>query len=146
MPPKLGQIVETILYTSNVPRLAGWYTDVMGLVSFSAGDIPAQKAVGFNLPGDTILLLFNRDTTTQDVVVPQRGVIPKHGSPTGLGQHIAFGCDGLTAIGEWEAHFKEKNVPIVGRMEWPRGGKSLYVHDAEGHVIEVMTRGVWAVY
>lgn len=147
MPPRLGQIVETILYTSNVPRLAGWYKDVMGLTPFTGqGDLPIEKAAGFHLPGDTILLLFNRDMTTQDVAVPQRGVIPKHGSPTGLGQHIAFGCDGLKAIDEWEAHFKEKGVPLVGRMDWERGGKSLYVHDWEGHVIEVMTRGVWRVY
>ncbi|KAL6853099.1 hypothetical protein ACO1O0_007652 [Amphichorda felina] len=110
MPPKLGQIVETILYTSDVPRLAEWYKDV-----------------------------------TEDRAVPG-GVIPKHGCPKGLGQHIAFACASHAEVLEWEEHFTAKGVPIVARMEWEKGGKSVYVHDWEGHVIEIMTRGVWEVY
>ncbi|KAJ6441540.1 glyoxalase family protein [Purpureocillium lavendulum] len=145
-PPPLGQIVETILYTSDVARLAQWYRDVMGLEPFFS----APAGVGFRLPGDTLLLLFDRTKVTEDRA-SERGVIPKHGSPTGLGQHIAFACgvdgDGKdAAMDAWEKHFEEKGVAIVGRMNWERGGRSLYVHDAEGHVIEVMTRGVWPVY
>ncbi len=47
---------------------------------------------------------------------------------------------------EWEKWFEEKKVEVLGRMEWERGGRSVYVKDWEGHVIEVMTRGVWEVY
>ena len=142
MPPKLGQIVETILYTSNVPRLAAWYTDVMGIQPFAE---MGPRGAGFSLLNNTILLLFNRTMTTQDIV-EERGTIPKHGCELGLGQHMAFGCDGPAALNEWEAHFKAKGVPIIGKMDWERGGKSVYVKDWEGHVIEVMTRGVWHVY
>ncbi|KAL3963424.1 hypothetical protein ACCO45_000428 [Purpureocillium lilacinum] len=147
-PPPLGQIVETILYTSDVDKLAAWYRDVMGLTPFFS----APAGVGFQLPGDTLLLLFDRTKVTEDRA-SERGVIPKHGSPTGLGQHIAFGCgpaattqEADAAIDAWEQHFKDKGVKIVGTMRWERGGRSVYVHDAEGHVIEVMTRGVWPVY
>ena len=47
---------------------------------------------------------------------------------------------------EWEKWFEEKEVEVLGRMQWERGGRSVYVRDWEGHVIEVMTRGVWEVY
>lgn len=141
MPPKLGQIVETILYTSDAPRLAQWYKDVMGLTPF----LESPGGAGFHLPNDTILLLFDRTKVTEDRAFPG-GVIPKHGCPTGLGQHIAFACASHDELAEWEEHFKAKDVPIVGRMDWEKGGKSVYVHDWEGHVIEVMTRGVWEVY
>lgn len=143
MAPKLGQIVETILYTSSVPKLAAWYKDIMGLKPFM--ELGNGKAVGFHLPNDTILLLFDRAQVTQDNV-SDGGTIPKHGTETGLGQHIAFGCEGHEALREWEAHFEKMGVPIVGINNAARGGRSVYVHDWEGHVIEVMTRGIWAVY
>lgn len=141
MPPKLGQIVETILYTSSVPRLAGWYNDIFSISPF----ISTNAFAGFNLPNNTILLLFDRSTTTADKNIPG-GVIPKHGCPTGLGQHIAFACNGHDELKQWDEHFKAKNVEILGRMSWERGGGSIYVKDWEGHVIEVMTKGVWPVY
>ncbi len=143
MPPKLGQIVETILYTSSVPKLAAWYKDTMGITPFT--ELGNGKAAGFHLPNDTILLLFDRAQTTQDAV-SESGTIPKHGTETGLGQHIAFGCEGHEALEEWEAHFEKLGVPVVGRVKWQKGGRSVYVHDWEGHVIEIMTRGVWPVY
>jgi catechol-2,3-dioxygenase len=140
MPPKLGQIVETILYTSNATKLSEWYTNIFNLTPF----ITTPGVVGFSLP-NTILLLFDRSTTTADKTFPE-GTIPKHGCPSGLGQHIAFACAGLEELREWEVHFREKEVEVLGTMEWERGGRSVYVKDWEGHVIEVMTRGVWEVY
>jgi catechol-2,3-dioxygenase len=141
MPPKLGQIVETVLYTSDLGKLSAWYKDVLGLESFI--ELPA--VVGFELPNNTLLLIFDRLLTTEDRVV-EGGIIPRHGSITGLGQHISFACLNMDELDEWEKHFQSKNVEIVGRMEWEKGGKSIYVKDWEGHVIEIMTRGVWSVY
>jgi catechol-2,3-dioxygenase len=141
MPPKLGQIVETILYTSDATKLAAWYTEIFSLTPFTS----SPNVVGFSLPNNTILLLFTRSKITTDRVFPE-GTLPKHGCETGLGQHIAFACDGKDESKEWEEHFKEKGVKILGTMEWGLGGRSVYVKDWEGHVIEVMTKGVWEVY
>ncbi|KAL2140326.1 hypothetical protein VTI28DRAFT_3970 [Corynascus sepedonium] len=141
MPPKLGQIVETVLYTSNVGKLAAWYKDVLGLTPF----IESPAVVGFSLPNNTILLLFDRATTTKDKV-SEGGVIPNHGAETSLGQHIAFACADADELDEWEKHFQDHEVEIAGRMQWEKGGKSVYVRDCEGHLIEIMTRGVWVVY
>jgi catechol-2,3-dioxygenase len=141
MPPKLGQIVETVLYTSDATKLSEWYINIFGLTPF----LTTPAIVGFSLPNNTILLIFDRASTTEDKIL-STGTIPKHGSLTGLGQHIAFACAGLEELREWEKHFKEKGAEILGTMNWERGGRSVYVKDWEGHVIEVMTRGVWEVY
>ena len=141
MPPKLGQIVETILYTSDLPAMLAFYQDVLGLEPF----ISMPAVAGFELPNHSLLLLFDRSTTTVDKI-RESGTIPKHGCPTGLGQHIAFACDGEDELKEWEAHFEEKGVGIVGRINWERGGRSVYIKDVEGHVLEIMTKGVWSVY
>jgi catechol-2,3-dioxygenase len=141
MPPKLGQIVETILYTSDAAQLAQWYIEIFAITPF----LSTPTVVGFSLPNNTILLLFSRSSTTADKVFPS-GTIPKHGCETGLGQHIAFACKDREELGEWEKWFEEKGVEVLGKMEWEKGGRSVYVRDWEGHVIEVMTRGVWDVY
>jgi catechol-2,3-dioxygenase len=107
--------------------------------------LSTPAVVGFSLPNNTILLLFSRSSITTDRTF-ESGTIPKHGCETGLGQHIAFACNDKEELGEWEKHFREKEVEILGTMEWERGGWSVYVKDWEGHVIEVMTRGVWEVY
>lgn len=142
MPPKLGQIVEVVLYTSNVGKLSAWYKDVFDLEPFEESPF----LVGYNLPNDTLLLIFDRTKTTEDRPIEGAGTIPKHGCETGLGQHISFACVGPEEMDEWEAHFKNKGVEITGTMKWERGGRSIYVKDWEGHVIEIMTRGVWKVY
>lgn len=37
-------------------------------------------------------------------------------------------------------------MKILGRMDWEKGGKSVYFEDLDGHVGEVGSRGVWAHY
>src|ERR1700709_1620851 len=118
MPPKLGQVVETILYTSDVSKMSEWYRDALNLEPFAQ----APAFVGFELPNHTLLLIFDRTTPRQDKVFPN-GTIPKHGSSTDLGQHIAFACSGPEELREWEDHLKSKDIEIVGRMDWERGGK-----------------------
>jgi catechol 2,3-dioxygenase-like lactoylglutathione lyase family enzyme len=143
MPPKLGQVVETILYTSDASKQSQWYKDVLGLEPYIEM-LPA--IVGFQLPNNTLLLIFNRGYTTEDRPVEGAGMIPKHGCERGLGQHISFACSGAEELEEWEKHIKGKGVEVISEMNWERGGRSIYFKDWEGHVLEIMTRGVWEVY
>ena len=138
MPPRLGHIVETILYTSSVPKLSQWYISTLSIIPFTY----FPTFVGFSLPNNSILLLFDRSTTLA-IKNPPGGSIPAHGAENTRGQHIAFACKGKEELKEWETHLKTKGVEIEGRMDWERGGKSLYFRDAEGHLL---TRGVWQVY
>jgi Glyoxalase/Bleomycin resistance protein/Dioxygenase superfamily len=110
MPPKLGQIVETILYTSDAQKLASWYTSIFSLTPF----LSTPTVVGFSLPNNTILLLFSRSSTTADKVFPS-GTIPKHGCETGLGQHMAFACKDREEVEEWKRGLRRMASRCLGR-------------------------------
>ena len=40
----------------------------------------------------------------------------------------------------------EQGVAIESKVEWPRGGASLYFRDPDGHLVELITPGCWEVY
>ena len=50
------------------------------------------------------------------------------------------------SIPAWEARLEAEGVPVEGRMTWGRGGQSLYFRDPDGHLGELATPGVWAIY
>ena len=141
MPPKLGQVVESILYASSVPKLVEWYVSKMSITPF----IDSPSFAAFSLPNNTLLLLFDRSTTLASKHRPG-GTIPGHGAENTKGQHIAFACNGKEELREWESHLKDNGVEIEARMKWERGGESIYFRDAEGHLLEILTRGVWPMY
>ena len=35
---------------------------------------------------------------------------------------------------------------IEGRTDWPRGGRSIYFRDPDGHLGELATPGIWPIY
>ena len=37
-------------------------------------------------------------------------------------------------------------IEIESRVTWPGGGTSLYFRDPEGHLLELLTPGVWQIY
>lgn len=39
-----------------------------------------------------------------------------------------FACSNHWKTRKWEEHLNAKNVPIVGKMNWERGVKLIYVH------------------
>jgi len=49
-------------------------------------------------------------------------------------------------LAEWEALLAKNKVLIESRVRWERGGHSVYFRDPDGHLIELATPGVWAIY
>jgi catechol 2,3-dioxygenase-like lactoylglutathione lyase family enzyme len=37
----------------------------------------------------------------------------------------------------------ELNIAVESRMSWPRGGQSVFFHDPDDHLVELLTRGTW---
>jgi catechol 2,3-dioxygenase-like lactoylglutathione lyase family enzyme len=127
---------------------------------------------GFAL-SQTTLLLFQLGATALDSQMPDnRGTIPGHGPsqdilnlvladsgadnshpasrrsdiPGRLNQHFCFAVSAPEDVQVWEKWFKEKNVEILGKVDWPRGGKSVYFSDLDGNVGEIASRGIWEHY
>jgi catechol 2,3-dioxygenase-like lactoylglutathione lyase family enzyme len=46
----------------------------------------------------------------------------------------------------WEAWLGELGIPIESRQTWRHGGHALYFRDPDGHLLEVVTPGVWSIY
>jgi catechol 2,3-dioxygenase-like lactoylglutathione lyase family enzyme len=123
----------------------------------------------FNI-GTSTLLLFHLGTTSADKTftgAPGKGEIAGHGpdqsivtalglqngtnTPSNLPNHpelslklhYAFAVEKREDVLAWEKYFQEKGVHIHSTMEWDRGGRSVYFYDPDGHVGEIVSRGIW---
>lgn len=136
--PELNGLLETSLYVDDLGRSARFYQAVLGLQPLFTD----ERLIALGVAGRQVLLLFLRGASQAPSVVPG-GTIPGH---DGDGQfHLAFAI-GKEELPAWEQRLEEQGVPIESRVTWPRGGQSLYFRDPDGHLVELVTPGIWAIY
>jgi catechol 2,3-dioxygenase-like lactoylglutathione lyase family enzyme len=136
--PKLGGIIESGLYVENLQRAALFYEQVLGLRQI-AGD---ERFVVYSVAERDVLLLFKRGGTTEPLHVPG-GMLPPH---DGSGQnHMAFAVT-ADELDSWEERLAAHQIGIESRVDWPRGGSSLYFRDPDGNLLELATPGIWSIY
>ena len=135
---KIDGVVETAIHVDDVARSAQFYEDLFELRRLAGDD----RFCAFEVPGNAVFLLFKKGGTTQPVPTPG-GMIPPH---DGSGRmHFAFKIspDGLE---ECIRDLGERGIAIESRVDWPRGGASLYFRDPDGHLVELITPGCWENY
>lgn len=135
---KLRGVKETALYVDDLGRATRFYRDVLGLEAL----VEDVRLCALDVNGNHVLLLFLRGTSLTASTLPG-GVIPPHDGQGPL--HVGFAID----AGEWDAweqRLSRSGVAIVSRVSWPLGGRSLYFRDPDGHLLELLTPGVWATY
>ncbi|MBS0198205.1 MAG: VOC family protein [Planctomycetes bacterium] len=134
--PSVRSVHETILYGDDVPAVAAFYRDVIGLREIGT---PAPGSAAFRLPeGDAVLLIFSRELAS----TPGRGV-PIHGAH-GPG-HIAFRAHPEPgALDAWTSRFTQHAVKIELDRTWALGGRSTYVRDPAGNSVEIVEGTIWA--
>jgi catechol 2,3-dioxygenase-like lactoylglutathione lyase family enzyme len=136
--PRLGAVLETALYVEDLGRAENFYAQTLGLnAHFRDARLRALDCG----PG-SLLLLFQRGATLQTEHLPG-GEIPPHGGAGRLHFAMAIAKQDLQA---WESHLAACGVPIEARMNWPRGGVSLYFRDPDDNLIELATPGLWPNY
>ena len=134
----MNRVLETALYVADLGVARAFYVDVLGCAPLS--DTP--RLVALSVAGRSVLLLFQRGAT--EAPVPTAGgVVPGHGA-RGV-QHVAFAVD-AEALEAWVARLAALGVPVESRVRWERGGESVYVRDPDGHSVEFVTPGLWAIY
>jgi catechol 2,3-dioxygenase-like lactoylglutathione lyase family enzyme len=136
--PKLDAVLETALYVDNLERAVSFYADVMELTPLYQD----SRMCAFSVGGRSVLLLFPRGGSLQTVHMPG-GTIPPHDGSGPL--HVAFAV-AKDQLVEWETRLANHNVAIEGRTTWKRGGESIYFRDPDGHLLELATPGLWAIY
>ena len=138
MTPTLRGVLETSLYVRDLERSRAFYTSLFGFPVLLQDD----RFCALSVSGSQVLLLFRKDASVNPVTT-SGGTIPPHGGEGQLHLAFAIGRDELDA---WERRLQSQEAPIESRVSWKRGGKSLYLRDPDGHLLELATPGVWAIY
>ena len=126
------RVYETVLYSQDVPTTTAFYSEAIGL---RLVDGPDELAAAFRLDDGGVLLIFDPARSG----MPKRPV-PSHGSE-GPG-HIAF------SVGEGELdacadELRSRGIEIEREVEWPQGGRSIYVRDPAGNSVELVEGDLW---
>lgn len=136
--PELTGVIETCLYVDDLERSIHFYEDVFELRKL-IGD---ERFCALSVADRGVLLLFRKGATLEAMPTPG-GMIPPH---DGGGQiHMAFSIPASTEA-QWQRRFQERGIAIESTVDWPRGGRSLYLRDPDGHLLELITPGCWSIY
>ncbi len=136
--PPLQGMLEFGLYVADVRRAADFYQRVFGFRAL----ISNERIAALDVERNQILLLFKRGASSEPVDMPG-GVLPGH---DGQGTtHFAFAIE-ESDMEPWEHWLSEQEVEVESKVQWERGGRSLYFRDLDGHLLEVASPGVWETY
>jgi catechol 2,3-dioxygenase-like lactoylglutathione lyase family enzyme len=131
-------VLESAIYVEDVARSAQFYRRIFGFEQLEGDD----RFRALSVAGRQVFLIFKKGGTLEPMQLPG-GVLPPH---DGSGQqHFAFSVP-VADLAAWEKKLAENGVEIESRVTWPRGGKSIYFRDPDGHLAELITPGCWAIY
>ncbi|HXA01079.1 MAG TPA: VOC family protein [Cytophagaceae bacterium] len=127
---KIIQIKETCIYVRDLDITEKFYRETFGFELISK--VPGRHV--FFRAGSSVLLCFNPEKTKEDTSLP-----PHFGYGT---THLAFEVEPA----EYESSktkILEKNISIIHEQVWKPGIHSFYFHDPDGHVLEIVPKGMW---
>ena len=135
---RVSGLLETAIYVEDVAAAAEFYHQLFGFEPMTR----LEHFYALDVSGKNVLLLFKKGACVQPQALPG-GVIPPH---DGSGPaHLAFSIP-VEDLPAWEDRLAAAGVEIEGRVEWPQGGISIYFRDPDGHLLELITPGVWPIY
>lgn len=134
IPPRVNGILETSLYVESAARSAEFYRRVFGFepIDSDPSTLNDDTRLCAMRAGDRSVLLLFKKGATQDT--DATGAI-----------HIAFGI-ARADLPAWENWLAQQGIAIESRKTWKYGGQALYFRDPDGHLLEVVTPGVWSIY
>ena len=131
-------VLETCLYAEDLDAAERFFATVLGLEVFSR---EIGRHVFFRC-GTSMFLVFNpvRPSPMASEVTGAR--IPAHGT-IGAG-HVAFrvAADELAA---WRSRLAHAGIAIEAEVNWPNGGRSIYMRDPAGNSVELATATFWGL-
>lgn len=125
------RVYETVLY-GEPAALGRFYADVLGL---RAAGGPDELAATFRLDDGGMLLIFDPARSS----VPGRPV-PSHGT-TGA-SHVAFAVE-AGELDEWRERLTRAGVAVEQEVDWDGRGRSIYIRDPAGNVVELVEGDIW---
>ncbi len=136
--PLVQGMLEFSLYVKDVSRAADFYHLLFGFPVL----LSKERIAALDVEGKQILLLFKHGASSEPMNMPG-GMLPGHdGEGT---SHVAFAIQ-QSDLEPWERWLQEQDVEVESKVDWEEGGQSLYFRDLDGHLLELVTPGVWATY
>ena len=135
---ELNKILETCLYAKNLDEAERFYSEDLGLKLIRK----EEERHLFYRCGDSMLLIFNPEHTSEVQTYVNERPIPLHGADGSI--HLAFSVD-QKEFKEWKSRLKNKNIEIESSIKWPSGLKSIYFRDPSGNNLEIIESGMWNI-
>jgi catechol 2,3-dioxygenase-like lactoylglutathione lyase family enzyme len=135
--PQIRGVLESSLYVTELERSRDFYVRLFEFPILHQD----ERFCALDVCGRQVLLLFTKASSTP--VSTPGGTIPAHGAQGSA--HVAFAI-GRDDLDPWERRLTNERVEVESRVQWPRGGKSIYFRDPDGHLIELATPGLWPIY
>lgn len=135
---KPRRVLETAVYCDDLSRTLAFYRDLLSAEPM----LEVERVAAFDAGEGTVLLLFQRGASDRPFETAG-GIVPGHTS-TGPA-HLAFAID-KSEVRAWLDRLEALQIPIESRVDWPRGGHSIYFRDPDGRSVELATPGTWASY
>jgi catechol 2,3-dioxygenase-like lactoylglutathione lyase family enzyme len=132
----ISGVLETCLYASDLQAAEAFYGDVLGLEAFARE--PGRHV--FFRCGSGVLLVFDPDSTAERQTHVGGVPIPLHGA-RGAG-HVAFAIP-PEELPAWKRRLEDAGLAIESEVEWPQGGRSLYIRDPAGNSVELAPPTIW---
>lgn len=129
-------ILESALYVTDLDAAEAFYAEVLGLEKIAG---VKDRHVFFRC-GSGVLLLFNAEATRQPPPPEVRLPVPPHGA-SGQG-HLCFAATSAE-IDAWKALLEAKGIAVEADLQWPNGGRSLYLRDPSGNSLEFAEPKIW---
>lgn len=136
MKPVVSGVLETCLYAPDLRAAEAFYGGVLGLEAFARE--PGRHV--FFRCGSGVLLLFDPDSTAERQTRVGGVPIPLHGA-RGAG-HVAFAIP-QEELPAWKRRLEDAGLAIESEVEWPKGGRSLYIRDPAGNSVELAPPTIW---
>ncbi len=140
MSPTTNGIIESAIYVDDLERSGHFYETVLGFERLMAD----ARMRAYSAHGRTVFLIFKKGGSVRPTETPG-GTIPPHDGDGHL--HFAFAVE-ADQLAAWERRLAERGVAVESRVRCAggTGGTSLYFRDPDGHCVELITPGCWAIY
>ena len=138
--PRIGGVAETVLYVRGLPLVRRFYEEVLGLDPLHATD----RAVVLRTGDGQVLIIFEESTAWSERAT-EGGTIPAVATDPAQApgrSHVAFRVV-PESLEPWRARLAEHGLPVESHVVWKEGVESLYFRDPAGHLLELVTPGLW---
>ena len=131
--PRIDDLLETALYVDDLDRSVAFYERIFG---FTVIDSDPGRLVAMRIADRRVLLVCKKGASRS----------LSHTAHDGDGHtHLAMAVP-RAAIPDWNEWLAQHDIEVIETRDWPRGGRSLYFRDPDGHLLEVASPGVWSIY